>query len=153
MASEAEVDRLLKEIDRARKATRYREGPIDRLVRKDLARLKAKTPVPGSGPARSVTVRPGERAVRSGDPTSPATTTGRGPQAFPAAPRQMVEALTLLNAKALALARKWQRDPGQVAEELAKRANELVGRVPMSFESALAQVARELESDLAGGRA
>jgi hypothetical protein len=152
MASEAEVDRLLKEIDRARKATRYREGPIDRLVRKDLARLKAKAPVPGSGPARSVQVGPGERAVRSGDPTSPATTTGHGPQAFPA-PRQMVEALTLLNTTALRIGRRYQRDPGQMAEELAKRANELVGRVPMSFESALAQVARELESDLAGGRA
>jgi hypothetical protein len=112
------------------------------------------SPQPGSGPSRSVQVGPGERAVRSGDPTSPATTTGHGPQRFPAVSRAVEqEAKVLVAATAGRIGRRYQRDQGQIAEELWRRTNDLVGRVPLSLETALAQVARELESDILGGRA
>src|SRR2546427_8235519 len=71
-------------------------------LRRRAAVLKKGSPLPVSGPARSVTVGPGERAVRSGDPASPAATTGHGPQRFPAPPRASVqEATVLVNATAM----------------------------------------------------
>jgi hypothetical protein len=132
-AIEREIERLIQEVEKKWS---------DERAAKSLARAATR---PQAGP--------GEAAVRSQPATSPPAGAGAPPQRFPAAPRVAVqEALMLVNATALRLARRWGRDPGQLADELAVRTDELVGRVKLPFDRALEQVAREVDADFAQGR-
>src|SRR5262249_46455605 len=91
---------------------------------------------------------------RSGDPRRPASTTGGPPQPFPDAPELATAAAkALVSAKAMALTRKYRGDAGEMVQILWKRTNEFVTRHKgFSFESALDQVGREVETDLIYGR-
>src|SRR5262249_6187486 len=125
-----------------------------------LTRLKseAKPAETGFGEVDQVTEFPnlGPQPARSGDPRRPASTTGHLPTVFPVPKKTYGEedaAKTLVFAKATALGRKYQRDPNQLYQELWKRLNEFVSRNKgFSFESALDQVGREVETDLIYGR-
>jgi len=128
--AEQRVEELCREVEKEFREKRVRKGPATR-------------PLAG----------PGEPAVRTQPATSPTSGAGAPPQRYPAVQRPSVsEALVLLNATATRIGRRYGRDAGQLAEELAVRTDELVGRVPLRFEAALEQVAREVEVDLIQGR-
>jgi hypothetical protein len=96
----------------------------------------------------------GPHPRRSGDPRGPVRTTGHFPQDF-SEPSSLAEkeAMALVDAKAMALAVKYTRDRDALKWILWTRTNEFLSRNKgFTFESALDQVGREVETDLIYGR-
>ena len=108
--------------------------------------------VPGSGPSRSVTVGPGEAAIRSGNPASPATTTGGGPQRFPAPPQVSREAFAVgLETAAKVVGLQTGRPAEDVKVYLLEEMDEVSKQTPMSFPALLAEAKRRVLADIRTG--